>query len=350
MTTEDISKLTFAQMLQAKLHEIPNEDPMQYIKHMYSTINPGMIQLALKDSKTAIAKEAKKGGKPVNVYLTLGGEGMDSSFFSGAISALLWLQDYIDIAKTNFDCTQTDVDTVKKILRKIGLPHVTDARLEQPDTSTTDGAKLVATTTCKHYAAFLGSLVQWCSTGVTSTMIQGRMKSNLELSRFLSSMALASFPAIPYTAYLVGQTKTTDIMDLAERMSRCVDFHKFMTPESISLNQPKFVVQTDNAPLVGISGHPLCNVVYGSENNGNVEWYGLFQESEEFNRLCIKNGVSSKDIKKYMYQTSWADHQKKLARGDRIAVFINSQNIVKEVFELRHKEYSIENDDDAYEI
>lgn len=346
MTSEDVTKLSFGQLLQAKLHEIPNEDPMSYIKYMYSTIHPGLVQLALKDSKAAIVKESKKSGKPVNVYLTMGAEGMDQSFYTGAVSALLWLQDYIDIAKTNFDCSQTDVDIVKKVLRKIGLPHVSDARVDDKEDQ-----KLVATSTCRHYASFLGSLVQWASTGVTSTQIQGKMRSNLELSRFLSKLALGSFPSIPFTAFYVGSLKTNDMMELTERMSRLVDFNKYMTPESVELNQPKFVVQTDNAPLIGITGHPLSNIVYGQENNGQVEWYGLFQESEEFSRLCVKNGVSVKDVKKYIYQTSWKEHQANVTKGDRLALFIQNQNIIKEVFELRHKEYGIENEEgEGYEI
>lgn len=345
MTSEDPTKLTFAQLLQSKLNEIPNEDPMGYIKYMYSTVHPGMIQLAFKDAKSVLAKENKKNGKPVNAYLTMGAEGMDQSFYTGVVAAFLWLQDYIDIAKTAFDCSQADVDTVKKVLRKIGLPSVHDARVEKKTDST-----FVANTTCQHYAKFLGSVVQWASTGVTSTLIQGKMRSNLELSRFLSKLALGSFPSIPFTAFYIGSVKTNDMMELAEKMSRAVDFNKYMTPESVELNQPKFIVQTDNAPLVGITGHPLSNIVYGQENNGQVEWYGLFQESEEFNRLCVKNGVSAKDVKKYIYQTSWTDHQKNVTRGDRLALFIQSQNIVKEVFELRHKEYGIDSTEETYDI
>ena len=370
---------------------------MRFIKYMYSSIHPGMIQLAVKDAKLALTKEAKKGGKPVNVYLTMGAEGMDDSFYTGAVSALLWLQDYIDIAKSSFDCTQTDVDTVKKVLRKIGLPHVSDVRVEvkpdpkgeskeskgeskasdskdepsdnkgtpkdskgesndsnSKDSKAADSkpeptSQLVATTTCRHYASFLGSLVQWASTGVTSTVIQGRMRSNLELSRFLSKLALNSFPSIPFTAFYIGSVKTGDMMDFAERMSRVVDFNKYMTPESITLNQPKFVVQTDNAPLVGITGHPLSNMIYGQENNGHTEWFGLFMDNPEFSNLCIKNGVSVKDVKKYIYMTSWKEHQSKVASGDRLALFIQNQNIIKDVFEMRHKECGID-EDDAYEI
>lgn len=356
MTTEDVTKLTFGQLLQAKLREVPNEDPMSFIKYMYSTVHPGMIQLAVKDAKLALTKENKKAGKPVNVYLTMGAEGMDESFYTGAVSALLWLQDYIDLAKTNFDCSQADVDVVKKVLRKIGLPHVSDARVENRSVDA-DGKEvsgqspqLVATTTCRHYAAFLGSLVQWASTGVTSTAIQGKMRSNLELSRFLSKLALNSFPSIPFTAFFIGNVKTADMMDFAERMSRVIDFNKYMTPESITLNQPKFVVQTDNAPLVGISGHPLSNMIYGQENNGHTEWFGLFMDNPEFSNLCIKNGVSVKDVKKYIYMTSWKDHQLNITKGDRLALFIQNQNIIKDVFEMRHKECGLDEDEDGYNI
>lgn len=346
MTTPDLTTLTFSQILQAKLHEIPNEDPNSFIKYMYSTIHPGMIQLAMRDGKSALSRENKKNGKPVNVYLTLGSDGFDQSFYNGAIAGLLWLQDYMDVAKQSFDCTQQEIDITKKVLRKIGLPHASDAKIDE-----TNG-EISSASTCRHYSSFLGSLVQWCTNGVTCCQIDGKMKSNLELSRFLSSMALNSFPSLPFTAYYIGSIKTNDMMELAERMSKVVDFSKYMTEESIELNQPKFVVQTDNAPLVGITGHPLANMVYGQENNGHVEWFGLFQESEEFNKLCVKNGVSSKEVKKYLYQTSWKEHQKNITKGDKIAIFIQNQNIIKEIFELRHKEYGLDDDveDENYNI
>lgn len=339
----NFSELSFSQLLQAKLREVPNEDPTKYLKYMYSTIHPGMISLAVKDAKRTLARENKKSGKFVNVYLTLGGDGMYESLYTGCIGALLWLQEYIDIARTSFNCTQAEVETTKQVLRKIGLPHVTDANLDEK-------GEIVARSSCKHYAAFLGSFVQWLTTGVSSFKVEGKMKCNMELSRFLSSLSLNSFPSIPFTAYYIGTIKNDDPMLLAERMSKIVDFNKFMTAESFELNQPKFVVQTENTPLVGISGHPLANIVYGQENNGNVEWYGLFQESEEFNRICVKNGVSCKDVKKYIYQTSWQQHQKNITEGNKMALFIQSQNFIKEVFEMRHQEYGIEPVEDEYTV
>ena len=343
----NILNLTFSQILQSKLHEIPTESPNEYLKYMYSTVHPGMVQLAVRDSKKILSRENKKSGKPVNVYLTLGSDGMTESLYTGAIAALLWLQEYIDIAKTTFNCTDAEIETTKKVLRTIGLPHPSDTRLD-------DEGNIVAASTCRHYASFLGSLVQWLTTGVTSFKVQGKMKSNMELARFLSSVVLNNFPSLPFTAYYIGTVKTDDMMELTEKLSKTIDFSKFMTPESIELNQPKFVVQTENAPLVGISGHPLANMIYGQENNGNVEWFGLFQESEEFSKICIKAGVSSKDVKKYIYQTSWKEHQKKISEGNKLALFVQSQNIIKEVFEMRHKEYNIgieeEDENEKYDI
>ena len=343
--SQDILNLSFGQLLQAKLHEIPNEDPIKYFQYMYSTIHPGMISLAVKDAKRALVRENKKSGKNVNVYLTLGSDGMTESLYTGAIASLLWLQEYIDIAKTSFGCTAAEVETTKKVLRKIGLPYSLDATVDE------NTGELKASSSCRHYASFLGSLVQWLTTGVTAFKVQGKMKSNMELSRFLSSLALNSFPSIPFTAYYIGSIKTDDPMDLSARMSRVIDFNKFMTPESLELNQPKFIVQNENTPLVGISGHPLANIIYGQENNGNVEWFGLFQDSEEFNKICIKAGVSVTDVKKYIYQTSWKEHQRKISEGNKVALFIQSQNFIKEVFELRHQEYGIDkNNEDDYMI
>ena len=343
--TQDILNLSFGQLLQAKLHEIPNEDPTKYFQYMYSTIHPGMMTLAVKDAKRTLMRENKKSGKNVNVYLTLGSDGMTESLYTGAIASLLWLQEYIDIAKTSFGCSSAEVETTKKVLRKIGLPYSLDASVDEKT------GELKASSSCRHYASFLGSLVQWLTTGVTAFKVQGKMKSNMELSRFLSSLALNSFPSIPFTAYYIGSIKTEDPMELSAKMSRVIDFNKFMTPESLELNQPKFIVQNENTPLVGISGHPLANIIYGQENNGNVEWFGLFQESEEFNKICIKAGVSVSDVKKYIYQTSWKEHQRNISEGNKIALFIQSQNFVKEVFEMRHQEYGIDkNEEDDYLI
>ena len=205
--------------------------------------------------------------------------------------------------------------------------------------------------TCKHYASFLFSYITWLSTGETAFPSDTRIRSNMELSRFLTNTSLNSFPAIPYTVYYVGTVKTNDMANLAERLHSCFDFKKYMSDESITVNQPQFVVQNRYAPLVGIAGHPLGNIIYGYENNGKTEWYGLFTSSDEFEKICIKNGVSSKDIKKYIYQTDPETHKRNLLKNDPIAQFINSQRLAKEIFETRHKFYDIEGlSDEQYEL
>jgi hypothetical protein len=175
----------------------------------------------------------------------------------------------------------------------------------------------------------------------------------MELTRFLTGTALNSFPSIPYTAWFIGAVKTNDPMELAEKMSRVIDFNKYMTPESIVLNQPRFMIQNESAPLVGIVGHPLGNTVIGQSNNGNVEWLGLFTESEEFEKLCMKSGLTAKEVKKYMYMTGEQEHAKNLEKGVAIAKFVDSQHFTKDVFAMRHKLFGVYEEqkrDDDYVI
>jgi hypothetical protein len=139
-------------------------------------------------------------------------------------------------------------------------------------------------------------------------------------------------------------------MNLAEKLSKIVNFNQFMTPEVIALNQPAFTVQTAGCPLVGISGHPLGNTVLGQESNGSVEWFGLFQESEEFSKLCTKAGFSVSDVKKYIYQTNHDEHIKNLENGVSIARFIKEQNFLKEAFDKSRKMLSLEDDVDVDEL
>lgn len=298
-------------------------------------------------AKKELQKENKKNGKPVNVYLTLGSDGNTRSLYTGAIGTLLWLFDYIDVAGKSFGVSKTEIETTKKVLRAIKLPQAFDAKFNETED------KFEESSSCRHYASFLASLVAWFTNGTSLVTCKDKLRSNMELTRFLTGLALNSFPSIPFTAYFIGTIKTNDMMELAEKMSRVVDFNKYMTPESITLNQPKFVVQNECAPLVGISGHPLANTVLGQENNGNIEWFGLFQESDEFAKICQKAGVTVKDVKKYMYQTTETEHARNLEKGDKLAQFIQNQHFTKELFELRHKAYGLnddEDDDDKYSI
>lgn len=399
-----MEELTFAQKLNILLNEIPNEDPIDYFKYMYKTINVGTVRAAVESATNVLNKEKKtKGCNEANVYLTLGGDSNQRSLFTGFISGLLWLEQYINTSYDKFGVTKEDAETCKRVLRTMKLPSCGDiwretdeehekrtkpiiekinqireeelrAREELKHEELKHGEELKGeddkedinrkfdeqiemihntkyNATCKHYASFLFSYITWLSTGETAFPSDTRIRSNMELSRFLTNTSLNSFPAIPYTVYYVGTVKTNDMANLAERLHSCFDFKKYMSDESITVNQPQFVVQNRYAPLVGIAGHPLGNIIYGYENNGKTEWYGLFTSSDEFEKICIKNGVSSKDIKKYIYQTDPETHKRNLLKNDPIAQFINSQRLAKEIFETRHKFYDIEGlSDEQYEL
>ena len=415
-----MEELTFAQKLNILLNEIPNEDPIDYFKYMYKTINVGTVRAAVESATNVLNKEKKtKGCNEANVYLTLGGDSNQRSLFTGFISGLLWLEQYINTSYDKFGVTKEDAETCKRVLRTMKLPSCGDIwretdeehekrtkpiiekinqireeelKAREEELKREEGLRheelkgeglkheklkgeelkheedkedinrkfdeqieMIHNTkynaTCKHYASFLFSYITWLSTGETAFPSDTRIRSNMELSRFLTNMSLNSFPAIPYTVYYVGTVKTNDMANLAERLHSCFDFKKYMSDESITVNQPQFVVQNRYAPLVGIAGHPLGNIIYGYENNGKTEWYGLFTSSDEFEKICIKNGVSSKDIKKYIYQTDPETHKRNLLKNDPIAQFINSQRLAKEIFETRHKFYDIEGlSDEQYEL
>ena len=387
-----MEELTFAQKLNILLNEIPNEDPIDYFKYMYKTINVGTVRAAVESATNVLNKEKKtKGCNEANVYLTLGGDSNQRSLFTGFISGLLWLEQYINTSYDKFGVTKEDAETCKRVLRTMKLPSCGDIWRETDEEHEKRTKPIIEkinqireeelkheelkheedkedinrkfdeqiemihntkyNATCKHYASFLFSYITWLSTGETAFPSDTRIRSNMELSRFLTNTSLNSFPAIPYTVYYVGTVKTNDMANLAERLHSCFDFKKYMSDESITVNQPQFVVQNRYAPLVGIAGHPLGNIIYGYENNGKTEWYGLFTSSDEFEKICIKNGVSSKDIKKYIYQTDPETHKRNLLKNYPIAQFINSQRLAKEIFETRHKFYDIEGlSDEQYEL
>lgn len=387
-----MEELTFAQKLNILLNEIPNEDPIDYFKYMYKTINVGTVRAAVESATNVLNKEKKtKGCNEANVYLTLGGDSNQRSLFTGFISGLLWLEQYINTSYDKFGVTKEDAETCKRVLRTMKLPSCGDIWRETDEEHEKRTKPIIEkinqireeelkheelkheedkedinrkfdeqiemihntkyNATCKHYASFLFSYITWLSTGETAFPSDTRIRSNMELSRFLTNTSLNSFPAIPYTVYYVGTVKTNDMANLAERLHSCFDFKKYMSDESITVNQPQFVVQNRYAPLVGIAGHPLGNIIYGYESNGKTEWYGLFTSSDEFEKICIKNGVSSKDIKKYIYQTDPETHKRNLLKNDPIAQFINSQRLAKEIFETRHKFYDIEGlSDEQYEL
>lgn len=338
MSTNDASR-DLAQLFQEALATIPNEDPVEYFNNMYKSISPVMIQEAVRQARAELSRESKKNGQLANVFLTLGADSLTQSMYNGVIGTLLWIQDYIDMAGEKLGVSRNDLEITKRTLRALKLPQAFDAKFNE-STNT-----LEASSSCRHYAMFLSSFVSWCTTGCTKVVCKDRLRTNLELTRYLTALALGSFPSIPFTAYHIGSAKVPDLMELAEKLARVVDFTQYMTPESITLNQPQFVVQNESAPLVGISGHPLANTVLGQESNGNVEWYGLFQESEEFAKICQRAGVTAKDVKKYMYTVGETQHQRNLERGDKVAKFIESQQLTKEIYAMRNKTLGLDKED-----
>jgi hypothetical protein len=319
---------------------VPNENPLEFFDQLYKTISPNMMNFAVKESKALLQKENKKNGHNVNVFLTLGADNMQRALYTGAIGSILWLNSFIDKAASVNKIEKNDADVCKKVLRSLDLPSVSDAFYNENSLES-----FTPNSTLRHYSYFLSNFVVWMTSGITAFKQTDKVRTNMELCRFLTGLAIESFPSIPHTAYYIGSIKTNDMFTLSEKLAKTLDFTKYMSEKSIELNQPKFVVQTENSPLVGIAGHPLANMIYGQVKNDNVKWLGVFQESEEFRKLCLNAGLTSTDVQKYVLVNGMESHKKNLLKNDPIAKFIESQHYTKEIFELRTKIYSIETDE-----
>lgn len=352
MNTQNIDyKNDLALYLQHLLSTITSEQPLDYFNDMYKSINPHCITVARAEGQKILQNESKRGDKNVNVYLTLGGDSINKFLMEGIIAALLWLPNYIRDVADVYKLSREEVDTTLKILNSINLPKVFDAQVEQ------DGDKVVEQpSNCRHYASFLIAIIRWLTSGVTMFKQTGEPKTNMELVRYLSSTALNTFPSIPYCAYFIGQAKTNDMAKLAEKLAKSVNFQEFMTKESYQINSPKFIVQTQDAPLVGISGHPLGELYVGmlDDTTKKTEWLGVFVKSEQFNQLCMENGLSVNEVHEYVMGISKAQHERILAdkknKKHRIAEFIEKQGneLIKTGFELFHKndgKYYVNNED-----
>jgi hypothetical protein len=160
----------------------------------------------------------------------------------------------------------------------------------------------------------------------------------MEMVRLLASTAQNHFPSVPFAAYFIGQIKNNNIFKCAEHMGKLIKFSDYMTTESILLNEPKFVVQTSNSPIVGVVGHPLTNTVVGqTTGTGGFEWLGLFEASDEFERICVSNGFTSQEVKKYLLGIDRNEHNKLCQQKDKLALFVESQHIAKQALELREQ-------------
>lgn len=339
---ESVYKDDLSIYLQHLLSTVTPENPLDYFNDMYKSVNPHCVTVAKEEGKKVLQSEtSKKGDKLCNVYLTLGGDSINKFLMEGIIAALLWLPNYIQDVADVYKLSREEVDTTLKILNAINLPKVFDAQIEQDEEG-----DIKQPSNCRHYASFLIAIIRWLTTGVTAFKQTGEeTKTNMEMVRYLSATALNSFPSIPYCAYFIGQTKTNDMSKLAEKLAKSVNFQEFMTKDSYQINSPKFVVQTQDAPLVGISGHPLGELYVGmlDDTTKKTEWLGVFVKSEQFEQLCTENGLSVNEVHEYVMGISKQQHQKILQdrrnSKHKIAEFIEKQgnDLIKTGFELFHK-------------
>ena len=305
---------------------VTDENPLSVAHKMYQTVNPMAMQAAIKDAKVILNKENARNGKEVDVYLTIGGECNYEKMFDGLIAGMLFVSDYIDIVASVKKLDKKDVEIAKKVLRATELPTRADEN-----------------TSCRHYAQLIETFLQWLNSGFSQGKVEGNVKSNYEVVRFLRATALEQFPAIPPAIYYVGKVKTNNPFKLSEKLQNNFHFTNYMSKISAHLNEPRFVVASNGSPVVFQSGHPLTNSYIGTEKDGEVEWLGIFVDSEEFNRICMENGVSMKDVKMYMMENNMESHMVNLKKGKHpIAKFIESQSIAKAIFEQKVKNYSLE--------
>ena len=351
MTSQEFKDYKLKDILNAMVSNVSTENPTEYFDKIYSSVNPIMMMEALNEARAIIENEntvsmkSKKSKETAEVYITLGGESMTQNLYTGIIAALTWLPNYLRDIAPKFDIDEHSLDVCLSVLDKCALPKLHDVKEE-----VIKGEKVkIEPSNIKHYSAFLAAIISWLNDGVGLFKVKGTMKTNLELCRYLSAAAVESFPAIPFGCYHVGTCKTTDIAKLTENLGKSFDWLKYMTDESYTINQPQFVVTTDNAPVVGIIGHPLTETFAVKTEEGVSKWLGIFVETEEFNKICAQAGITVNQLKKYIITTSPEEHQKKLQQHDTVATFINNQKLTNEIFKLRHKFSSVKLDADEVE-
>ena len=344
-----------AQNLSLLLSTITTENPLEFFNDMYKSINPHCIRIAKEEAKKLLEKQTSKSSKDdklVNVYFTLGGDSINRFLMEGIIATLLWLPYYVQDVEEVFKIPHEDVLTTIKVLNSIMLPKVMDAK------DINNGEQKETASNCRHYASFLIAIIRWLTTGITMFHNTGESRTNMELVRYLTATALNTFPSVPYCAYFLGQTKTPDMANLTETLAKQIypTLQDLMTKDAYQINSPKIVVQTQDAPLVGISGHPLGELYVGmlDDTTKKTEWLGVFVKSEQFEQLCAEHGMSVNEVHEYVMGISKAQHMKILQdkKHDKhsIAEFIEKQGneLIKTGFELFHKnddKYYVKDDD-----
>lgn len=335
-----LQELSMKDVFNAYVARASTENPLLYVNEMYKTIHPGAIRAAVDEARSLIEAESKamtkkrsKEFEQAEVYLTLGGESMTESFYTGVIATLLWLPKYVKESASRCGVNTNDANVCVEVLKKCQLPQVHDVH-----ETVIEGNKVsVEPANVRFYSAFLSAIVSWCNNGVSDFAIKGNMKTNYELARYLSASALNSFPSVPFGCYHIGSCQTEDIFKFSEKIGSSFDFTKYMSDLCYQLNSPKFVVTTPNAPIVSIVGHPLTETFVAEMKDGNAKWLGLFIESDEFARIAAQNGLTINQIKTYIIGHTTKQHSEELAKKNPVAMFIDKNKITKECFELRHK-------------
>lgn len=330
----------FHQMLMSMLSTVSTENPLEFAHTMYDSISPTMITEALKSAKDIVKKENIKQGNPCDAFLCIGGDGINEMFFQGIITALLWLPHYLDDAVEAYKLSRTDVETCKSVLDKVKLPKMFDAY----DVKDSDGMTTkIQPSSCRHYASFLAAIIRWATTPTVDFQQKGEGRSNMEMVRYLTATAMKSFPSVPFSAYYVGSCKSRDGMALSEKLTKSIKFDEYMSGISMQLNQPRFVVSMNGAPLVGVAGHPLSNILVGSYSpeSNKAEWFGLYAQNTEFERLCTENGFTTEQIINYTLGASKNKHEKILASNDSqyntVAKFVEKHELLKYGFDKYHQ-------------
>lgn len=328
------------QTLNSMVSSVSTENPLEFVENMYSSMNPAMITDALNKSKEIIKKENSKIGNNCDCFLCLGGDNLNEMFFQGIIAGLLWLPHYLNDVMEIYKISRSDVDICKSVLDKIKLPKVFDSyEIKNEDGMT---AK-IQPSSCRHYAAFLSAIIKWSTTPSIDFLQKGEARSNLEIVRFLTAAALKSFPSIPFCSYYIGSCKTKNGMELSEKLTKSIKFEEYMSKTSIQLNQPRFIVSMNSAPLVGVAGHPLSNILVGnySPNTNTAEWFGLYAQNNEFEILCTENGFTKEQVINYTLGATKNKHAQILTSPDSqyysLAQFVEKNQLLKYGFDRYHQ-------------
>ena len=323
----------YAELINAIMSTISPDDPFKYLEQMYSC-SPAFIQTAVINGKEKLAKiNNKKGSNVVDVYFTLGNENMTRSRISGFFSGLLWIEDYIREKKDALKITNAELNTFSKVLNKANIPTISAMR------DVLEVGEKPKVQTLRTYAACLGSYAIWLSRASLANKSGSKVtRSNVEACNLLTAGCLNSYPALPFTSYYLGTIKTNeDVLAISEKMYKESRFDDYITDEFAQINAPSFLVCKAGSPVVNCVNHPLCMKTIGlTSSNGpdsNITWHAGYAHAREFDQLCQKHNTSSAAVSKYIITTSWEQHQENVRKNDPLALFIEKQKIVKEIYE-----------------